>query len=91
MKLDPMIEEVEDPATAVVNVDEEGEIEKVFLDLDDDGASTLVGVESGLYGQKEIDMEVTDEESASEEEREEAGGVKRKRTIRVIIRSRAFL
>ncbi|KAF2027184.1 hypothetical protein EK21DRAFT_115077 [Setomelanomma holmii] len=82
MKLDPMIEEVEDPATAVVDVDDDEDIEKVYLDLDDDGASTLVGADSGMYGQKEIHMEVTDEESGSEGEKQEGCGIKRKRTIR---------
>jgi myosin protein heavy chain len=62
------------------------------LDLDDDGASTLVGNETGMFGEKEIDMEVTDSEGEGEiESPAEECGVKRKRTIRVIIRSRAFL
>jgi hypothetical protein len=69
-------------------------VEKVFLDLDDDGASTLVGHdhETAMFGEKEIDMEVTDSEGEGEvESPAEECGVKRKRTIRVIIRSRAFL
>lgn len=88
MKLDPTAEEEEDLATAVVAKKEcEVEhIERVYLDLDD-GASTLVG---GEFGEKEVDMEVS--ESEEENEQQEGGcGVRRKRTIRVIIRSRAFL
>lgn len=98
VKLDPTAEEEEDPATAVVNtVDKRKDssiefIEKVVLDLDDDGASTLVGNETSMFGEKEIDMEVTDSDRDDDEEaKAEECGVKRKRTIRVIIRSRAFL
>lgn len=66
--------------------------EVVYLDLDD-GASTLVGHE---VGEKEIEMEVDDDDDevvngdADGAEQAESG-IKRKRTIRVIIRSRAFL
>jgi hypothetical protein len=94
VKLDPTAEEEEDLATAVVaNEDKETDhkaehIERVYLDLDD-GASTLVG---GEYGEKEVDMEVSDSEAEEQEEEvQEANGLRRKRTIRVIIRSRAFL
>lgn len=62
--------------------------EIVYLDLDD-GASTLVG-QGDVVGEKEIEMEV-DDESPSAEEEEADCGIKRKRTIRVIIRSRAFI
>jgi hypothetical protein len=107
VKLDPHREEEEDPATAVVvNKNHVKELERkdstigqeymerVVLDLDeDDGASTLVGHEheNGMYGEKEVEMEVDDSED--EEDGRDGGdcGVKRKRTIRVIIRSRAFL
>lgn len=72
--------------------------EVVYLNLDsshsDDG--TLIGHDTDV-GEKEIEMEI-DEDSASQSESDEQGeqqseecGVKRKRTIRVIIRSRAFL
>jgi hypothetical protein len=102
VKLDPTAEEEEDPATAAVHtvnaVDKRKDssvefVEKVFLDLDDDGASTLVGHETnGMFGEKEIDMEVTDSDGDGDvESPAEECGVKRKRTIRVIIRSRAFL
>lgn len=97
MKLDPPAEEEEDLATAVVNdtveIQRDYGIERVYLDLDDDGASTLIGNEtSGMFGQKEIDMEVTDDESVNgDDDRDEACRLKRKRTIRVVIRSRAFL
>jgi myosin protein heavy chain len=73
--------------------------EVVYLDLDD-GASTLVGHDNEV-GEKEIEMEVDDDDfppnsnSNSDEDGEgangDAGGIKRKRTIRVIIRSRAFI
>jgi hypothetical protein len=108
VKLDPTPEVEEDPTTDVVMelADEQDEqkkrndshvefIEKVVINLDDDvddGASTLVGHE---YGDKEIEMEVTDSEeeqdSGEQAQSLEECGVKRKRTIRVIIRSRAFL
>jgi hypothetical protein len=105
VKLDPTPEVEEDPTTDVVmeSADEQKKrsdshvefIEKVVINLDDDvddGASTLVGLE---YGDKEIDMEVTDSEDEEQDQEQaqslEDCGVKRKRTIRVIIRSRAFL
>jgi hypothetical protein len=110
VKLDPTPEEEEDLTTDVVLMESAEEqnksggsphvefIEKVVINLDDDvddGASTLIG---GLeYGDKEIDMEVTDSEGEGDQEQgqgippEGDCGVKRKRTIRVIIRSRAFL
>jgi hypothetical protein len=106
VKLDPTPEEEEDPATDVVIMQERKDShvvpefrEKVVvldLDHDDDGASTLVGHDhSGMFGEKEVEMEVTDsegEDNANEElARTDECGVKRKRTIRVIIRSRAFL
>ena len=93
MKLDPPCEEEEDLASAAVceKVDSldlverhEGE-ERYVIDLDDD-EHTLVGE----VGEKEIDVDVTDDE-ASEVEQEGECGIKRKRTIRVVIRSRAFL
>lgn len=94
MKLDPTVEEAEDPATAVDEIKEETSakhIEKVFLDLDSDGASTLVGGEPDMVGEKEIEMEVTDSEGEQEQVEQDGPGIKRKRTIRVIIRSRAFI
>jgi hypothetical protein len=94
-----MQEDEEDLVADVVTKHDEGVefIEKVYINLDDDlddGASTLVG--NMEYGEKEVEMEVDDDgESGSDyEEREvevEEGGLRRKRTIRVIIRSRAFL
>lgn len=60
-------------------------LEKVLIDLDDNDAETLVGASE--VGEKEVDVDVTD----SEEEENDECGVKRKRTIRVVIRSRAFL
>jgi myosin protein heavy chain len=63
------------------------ERERVVVDLDDDDGSTLVG---GEVGEKEVDVDVTDDELESGDGGEGCG-VKRKRTIRVVIRSRAFL
>jgi hypothetical protein len=78
------------------NIGETEFIEKVYINIDDDGdddgASTLVGHME--YGEKEVEMEVDDSESEYEErevEVQDEGGLRRKRTIRVIIRSRAFL
>jgi len=94
VKLDPPCEEEEDLASAVAceKVDSldlverhEGE-EKYVIDLDDD-EHTLVGE----VGEKEIDVDITDDEASEEEDKEGECGIKRKRTIRVVIRSRAFL
>jgi hypothetical protein len=80
----PHDEEVEGLAAAV---------DELVIDFDDDDeheGSTLVGGDWSYVKEKEVDIEVTDDE---EDERSgvEACGVKRKRTIRVVIRSRAFL
>lgn len=66
---------------------EEGEVE--------DDLETLVEVDGELYKEKEVEIEVSDSEPPSDVE-SDAGphggcGVKRKRTIRVVIRSRAFI
>lgn len=53
---------------------------------------TLVDGESGVMkGVKEVDVEITDDESDVEKVEGTGCGVRRKRTIRLIIRSRAFL
>jgi len=69
------------------------DVEQVLLDLDEHEGSTLVdGDEAGvMQGVKTMDMEITDDEDSSTEPAQMGGGVKRKRTIRLIIRSRAFL
>ncbi|KAL1656175.1 class II myosin [Didymella pomorum] len=69
------------------NYMEESEVE--------DDNETLVEVDGELYKEKEVEIEVSDSEPPSDTE-SEAGqqdgcGVKRKRTIRVVIRSRAFI
>jgi myosin protein heavy chain len=86
------------PPPSSTNAHQEEEV--VYLNLDsshsDDG--TLIGHDPDIHvGEKEIEMEI-DEDSASQSDSDEQGeqqseecGVKRKRTIRVIIRSRAFL
>lgn len=85
MKLDPTAEEEEGP----VRVEH---IEEVVVDLDED--TTLVDGEAGIMkGIKEMEVEVTDDESDTEDADADNNGcgIKRKRTIRLIIRSRAFL
>lgn len=62
---------------------------------EDDDNETLVEVDGELYKEKEVEIEISDSEPESDVE-SEAGpqdgcGVKRKRTIRVVIRSRAFI
>ena len=68
-----------------------------YLDVEgrEDDMETLVEVDGELYKQKEVEIEVSGSEPGSDVE-SDAGpqdgcGVKRKRTIRVVIRSRAFL
>lgn len=61
----------------------------------EDDMETLVEVDGELYKEKEVEIEVSDSEPPSDTE-SDAGpqdgcGVKRKRTIRVVIRSRAFI
>jgi myosin protein heavy chain len=94
MKLSPPVEEEEDLATRVVDY-EKSVLERVVLDLDED--STLMGGDRDIglgrmQGVKEMDVEFTDDESEAGDEGDSAvGGIKRKRTVRVVIRSRAFL
>ena len=65
------------------------DLERVVLDLDDEGAGHR---ELGMQGVREVDMDFTDDESEAGDDGDSAvGGIKRKRTIRVVIRSRAFL
>ena len=56
---------------------------------------TLVEVDGELYKEKEVEIEVSDSEFDSEgvldAEPEDGCGIRRKRTIRVVIRSRAFI
>jgi hypothetical protein len=89
-KLDPHDEVVEDLVAAVVNERSERSGRKdsasihhvedvVYLDLDDGRTESV--------GEKEVELDV---DSSADEGVDECG-VKRKRTIRVVIRSRAFL
>lgn len=81
-------------------------LEQAFLDeradpdyLDgkegEDDNETLVEVDGELYKEKEVEIEVSDSEFESDVESEAGSrdgcGIKRKRTIRVVIRSRAFI
>ncbi|OSS49448.1 hypothetical protein B5807_05474 [Epicoccum nigrum] len=74
----------------------EEEADKEFPDIvEEDDNETLVEVDGELYKEKEVEIEVSDSEAGSDAE-SDAGpqdgcGVKRKRTIRVVIRSRAFI
>ena len=92
LKLSPPVEEEEGLATRVVDFDngKSGvvELDRVVLDLDEDAGHR----ELGMQGIKEVDMDITDDESEAGDDGDSAvGGIKRKKTIRVIIRSRAFL
>jgi hypothetical protein len=100
--LHPLEEDAEEAEEAhVKDVDdkerEPQHIEIVNVDFDDDehDGSTLVGGESGHVKEKEVDIEVTDNESDGDagisRDVDDGGGIRRKRTIRVVIRSRAFL
>lgn len=98
MKLNPTIEEEEGSAADVVSsfLKEQRGVDygdEVVLDLDDHEGSTLVGAETSYIKEKEIDVDITDSEDNADDEdlAGEGCGVKRRRTIRVIIRSRAFL
>ena len=76
------------------DADEEG-ADHEFLDEVEDDNETLVEVDGELYKEKEVEIEVSDSEPESDAE-SDAGpqdgcGIKRKRTIRVVIRSRAFI
>jgi hypothetical protein len=92
LKLSPPVEEEEGLATRVVDFDigKSGavEVERVVLDLDEDAGTRHVG----MQGVKEVDMDITDDESEAGDDGDSAvGGIKRKKTVRVVIRSRAFL
>ncbi|KAJ4383659.1 hypothetical protein N0V86_001714 [Didymella sp. IMI 355093] len=76
-------------------VDEHYSEEDEVEDEVEDDMETLVEVDGELYKEKEVEIEVSDSEPPSDAE-SDAGpqdgcGVKRKRTIRVVIRSRAFI
>jgi hypothetical protein len=71
-------------------------LEKDFLteEAEAEGEETLVDIDGELYKEKEVEIDITDSEPESDvenDESQEGCGVKRKRTIRVIIRSRAFI
>ena len=76
----------------------EEEADEEFPDIaeeEEDDMETLVEIDGELYKEKEVEIEVSDSEAGSDAE-SDAGpqdgcGVKRKRTIRVVIRSRAFI
>ena len=99
MKLSPTIEEEEGFATRVVEREqpavteteeeewglEEFTFQSVAQVLRDKGAGSPHDVE-------ELDIEISDDESNVGDDGDSAvGGIKRKRTVRVVIRSRAFL
>lgn len=73
-------------------------VEKIVIDLDEDDHALGHGEAGGrMQGVKEVDLEITDDESEAggdaefDQDAAPGGGIKRKRTIRVVIRSRAFL
>lgn len=90
------VEEVDEKDEDEVMMVPEHVEEVVHIDLDD-GCTLVEGEEQGV---KEVDIEVDDDHDGEEERAEttvdgvDSGidcGVRRKRTVRVVIRSRAFL
>jgi hypothetical protein len=87
--------------TNVVQLEDIEEVDSVMekdsvlgRDFLEEGDETLVDIDGELYKEKEVEIDVTDSEYESEQEDDEPQqgcGIKRKRTIRVIIRSRAFI
>ena len=69
--------------------------EEDYLGEAEDDNETLVEVDGKLYKEKEVEIEVSDSEpesdTESDAESQEGCGVKMKRNIRVVIRSRAFI
>jgi hypothetical protein len=73
---------------ADADADADAGVERVEMDLDDEDDKEM----GRMQGVKHVDIEVTDDESEAGDDGDSAvGGIKRKRTIRVVIRSRAFL
>ncbi|KAF1931919.1 uncharacterized protein M421DRAFT_323221 [Didymella exigua CBS 183.55] len=75
----------------------DGDADEDYMEAEggEDDMETLVEIDGELYKEKEVEIEVSDSEPPSDVE-SDAGpqdgcGIKRKRTIRVVIRSRAFL
>lgn len=82
------LEEAADDEDHVEHDDDDGDIE--------DDNETLVEVDGELYKEKEVEIEVSDSEPPSDTDSDAGGpqegcGLRRKRTIRVVIRSRAFI
>jgi hypothetical protein len=102
MKLSPPLEEEEGFASRVVVEQEECKqqpavITKTVL-LGEEEYSSLAralgnkDAAGGMYDGEEMDIEISDDESKVGDDGDSAvGGIKRKRTVRVVIRSRAFL
>ena len=81
---------------AVVNDGNGNVVEEVELDPDEYASlANAVGnhpAEDGVDRADKMDFEITDDESQAGDDGDSAvSGIKRRRTIRVIIRSRAFL
>ena len=98
MKLSPPAEAEEDLATrAVVNDGNGNIVEEVELDSDEYASlADAVGnhaAQDGADRADKMDFEITDDEGSQpgDDGDSAVGGIKRKRTIRVVIRSRAFL
>ncbi|KAI1675420.1 myosin type ii heavy protein [Pyrenophora tritici-repentis] len=86
------VSEEEGPATRVV--DQGNVVEAVELDLDEYNTfadAVNEGAMNGCHGAEEMDIEITDDEDQGNDDDSAVGGIKRRRTIRVVIRSRAFL
>jgi hypothetical protein len=103
MKLSPPLEEEEDFATrVVVEQEEEHEQQPAVVTrtvlLGEEEYSSLAralgnkDAAGGTYDGEEMDVEISDDESKVGDDGDSAvGGIKRRRTVRVVIRSRAFL
>jgi hypothetical protein len=97
MKLSPPLEEEEGFATRVVD-DIKRPVVTGTVELGEEEYNTLAKVlaedkiPSTPHDVEEMDVEITDDESKVGDDGDSAvGGIKRKRTVRVVIRSRAFL
>lgn len=79
----------------VVNNGNGNVVEEVELDLDEFASlAHAVGnhaIDDAADRAEEMNFEITDDESLAGDDGDSAVGIKRRRTIRVVIRSRAFL
>jgi hypothetical protein len=96
MKLSPPLEEEEGFATRVVDDTSKRPAVTGTVELGLEEYNTLAQVlgedKVPSHDVEEMDVEITDDEAKVGDDGDSAvGGLKRKRTVRVVIRSRAFL